>query len=296
MPCTVTSSLRALAAVLLLSSTSPLLAATAPDPDPWQGFNRRMFAFNDRVDRYFLKPVARGYRAITPQFVDDGITNFLNNLSEPTTIVNAALQGKLRQSAADTGRFVMNTTVGLAGFIDVARHVGLRRNEEDFGQTFAKWGLPAGPYVVLPFLPGMTLRDGAGMGSEAVLVIVPRNRALEIGWEEELALTALKVVDTRADIIPMEETLPAGDRYILLRDAYFQRRAFLINDGAVTDDPFLDDDFGDDDEDAAAADAAAAEPAPATPEEDAAGDAEVVPASDAGPASAPADSAEVPMP
>lgn len=302
MPRTVTSSLRVLAAVLLLSSTSPLLAATAPDPDPWQGFNRRMFAFNDRVDRYFLKPVARGYRAITPQFVDDGITNFLNNLSEPTTIVNDVLQGKLRQSAADTGRFVMNTTVGLAGFIDVARHVGLRRNQEDFGQTFAKWGLPAGPYVVLPFLPGMTLRDGSGRGTEAVLIILPRNRALDVGWKEELALTVLGVVDTRADLIPMEETLPAGDRYILLRDAYFQRRAFLINDGAVTSDPFLDDDFGGDDEDAATEPVVepATEVATDAPAEDAiadgTGEADAAPATDAAPSSVPADSAEVPMP
>lgn len=255
-----TFSLRVLASALFLLMSSPLLATPTENPDPWEGYNRRMFAFNERVDRYFFKPVAQGYRAITPQFLDDGVTNFLNNLSEPSTVLNAALQGKFRQSLADSGRFIVNSTLGLAGFLDVAQHLGLRRNEEDFGQTFAKWGLPAGPYVVPPFMTGMTIRDGVGMGSEAMFVLHSRNRALDIGWETELGLTTLKIVDTRADVIPMEESLPAGDRYVLLRDAYFQRRAFLINDGRVESDPFLDDDFGDDD---AAQPAAPAAPADA---------------------------------
>lgn len=240
------------AAALALLLAGPVLAAEAkpdsyhdlkPNPDPWERFNRRVFAFNDKVDRHVLKPVAKGYRKITPQFLDDGITNLLNNLSEPVTIVNDALQGKLLQSVQDTGRFVVNSTVGLAGFFDVARHVNLPRHEEDFGQTFAKWGVPAGPYVVVPFFFGMTIRDGAGYGTEAVLISDLYNRALNFDWEEKAAILGLRIVDTRADLISMEDSLQVtGDRYVLLRDAWFQHRAFLINDGVVEDDPFLDDD------------------------------------------------------
>jgi len=233
-------------AALALLLGGPVLAAEAspdPNPDPWERFNRRVFAFNDRVDRYFLKPVAKGYRKITPQFLDDGITNLLSNLSEPVTIVNDALQGKLLQSAQDTGRFVVNSTVGIAGFFDVARHANLPRHEEDFGQTFAKWGVPSGPYVVVPFFFGMTIRDGAGYGTEALFLSELYENALNFGWEESAAVLALRIVDTRADLISMEDSLQVtGDRYVLLRDAYFQHRAFLINDGVVEDDPFLDDD------------------------------------------------------
>lgn len=238
-----------LALAVLLSAPVPV-ALAADDRDPLESWNRGVFAFNDRVDRYFLKPLAKGYRAITPQAVDDGVTNFMSNLGEPSTALNAALQGKFKQSLADTGRFIFNTTFGLAGIFDVASSMELPRHEEDFGQTFAKWGAPAGPYVVVPFMTGMTLRDGAGMGTNAVFVLKWRNEPLDIGWETELGILALSIVDARADIIPMEESMTAGDRYRLLRDAYFQRREFLINDGAVTSDPFLDDDFDDDGDEA----------------------------------------------
>lgn len=230
------------AALALLFSGTVAAAESAPNPDPWERFNRRVFAFNDKVDRYFLKPVAKGYRKLTPQFLDDGITNILNNLNEPVTILNDALQGKLLQSVQDTGRFVVNSTVGLAGFFDVARHAKLPRHEEDFGQTFAKWGVPAGPYVVVPFMFGMTIRDGAGYGTEALFLSELYENTLNFGWEESTTVLAVRIVDTRADIIPMEDSLEIGDRYALLRDAWFQRRAFLINDGVVEEDPFLDDD------------------------------------------------------
>lgn len=231
------------AAALLLLCAGPVLAEESVNPDPWERFNRKVFAFNDKVDRYFLKPVAKGYRKITPAFVDDGITNFLNNLGEPVTIVNDLLQGKLKQSAQDTGRFVVNSTVGVVGLFDVARRISLPRNDEDFGQTFAKWGLPAGPYVVVPFMFGMTVRDGAGFGTGGYMMTELLEDGLNLGWREELGLLALDLVDTRADLIPMEDSLEMqGDRYRLIRDAYLQRRQFLINDGAVEEDPFLDDD------------------------------------------------------
>lgn len=237
-------------ALLFAGFAGPAFAAgSTPNPDPWEGFNRRVFAFNDKVDRYFLKPVAKGYRKITPQFLDDGITNMLGNLRGPVVIVNDVLQGKLLQSAQDTGRLLVNTTVGIVGFFDVARHMNMPRHEEDFGQTFAKWGLPAGPYVVVPFMFGVTIRDGVGIGTGAVMIGEVLERQLEFGWEENAVILGLDIVDIRADVIPMEESLEVqGDRYTLVRDAYFQRRAFVINDGVIEEDPFLDDDQSMDDE------------------------------------------------
>lgn len=230
-------------ALLFAGLAGPAFAAgSTPNPDPWEGFNRRVFAFNDKVDRYFLKPVAKGYRKITPQFLDDGITNMLGNLRGPIVIVNDVLQGKLVQSAQDTGRLLVNTTVGIVGFFDVARHMKMPRHEEDFGQTFAKWGLPAGPYVVVPFMFGVTIRDGVGIGAGALMIGEVLENQLEFGWEENAVILGLDIIDIRADVIPMEESLEVqGDRYTLVRDAYFQRRAFVTNDGVIEEDPFLDD-------------------------------------------------------
>lgn len=236
-------------ALLFAGFAEPAFAAGSIPADPWEGFNRRVFAFNDKVDRYFLKPVAKGYRKITPQFLDDGITNMLGNLRGPIVIVNDVLQGKLVQSAQDTGRLLVNSTVGIAGFFDVARHMKMPRHEEDFGQTFARWGVPAGPYVVVPFMFGVTIRDGAGIGAGALMIGEVLENQLEFGWEENAVVLGLDIVDARADVIPMEESLEVqGDRYILIRDAYFQRRAFLVNDGVIEEDPFLDDDASMDEE------------------------------------------------
>ncbi|MDO8267689.1 MAG: MlaA family lipoprotein [Moraxellaceae bacterium] len=236
-------------ALLFAGLAEPAFAAGSIPADPWEGFNRRVFAFNDKVDRYFLKPVAKGYRKITPQFLDDGITNMLGNLRGPIVIVNDVLQGKLVQSAQDTGRLLVNSTVGIAGFFDVARHMKMPRHEEDFGQTFARWGVPAGPYVVVPFMFGVTIRDGAGIGAGALMIGEVLENQLEFGWEENAVVLGLDIVDARADVIPMEESLEVqGDRYILIRDAYFQRRAFLVNDGVIEEDPFLDDDASMDEE------------------------------------------------
>lgn len=256
-------------ALLFAGLAGPAFAAgSTPDPDPWEGFNRRVFAFNDKVDRYFLKPVAKGYRKITPQFLDDGITNMLGNLRGPIVIVNDVLQGKLVQSAQDTGRLLVNTTVGIVGFFDVARHMKMPRHEEDFGQTFAKWGLPAGPYVVVPFMFGVTIRDGVGIGAGALMVGEILENQLEFGWEENAVILGLDIIDIRADVIPMEESLEVqGDRYTLVRDAYFQRRAFVTNDGVIEEDPFLDESFDDEpgSEDPANGAPVPEEPAPDSP-------------------------------
>src|SRR5690606_27030507 len=134
----------------------------ADDHDPWEGFNRAMFAFNDTTDRYLLKPVTLGYRKVTPQPVRQGVNNVFSNALELRNVFNGLLQGKPGQAGKDTGRFLINTTLGVAGLFDVAQHMGLERGDgEDFGQTLGVWGVGDGPYLVLPLLGPRTLRDTA---------------------------------------------------------------------------------------------------------------------------------------
>jgi phospholipid-binding lipoprotein MlaA len=212
--------------------------AAAGVSDPLQGFNRAMQAFNDTADRWLLKPAAKGYRAVVPELVRRGISNFYDNLTYPIVALNQFLQGKPGLGVSDTGRFVVNSTLGIFGFFDPASDAGLRAHEEDFGQTFAKWGIGAGPYLVLPLLGPSTVRDGTGSLVNAYL-----NPTRYITDEERVryALLALYVVESRASLLDAEQLI-SGDRYIFMRDAYLQRREYLIKDGQVQDD-FLDEDW-----------------------------------------------------
>ena len=200
--------------------------------DPWEGFNRAMFRFNDTADRWFLKPAATSYRQITPIFMQTGVTNFFSNLHEINNIFNSVLQWKWGQVGNDSGRFLVNSTVGLAGLFDVARHMGLEPSDgEDFGQTLAVWGVPSGPYVVLPLMGPSSVRD-----APASVVEWYTNPITYINdGNTEAALKFLDLVQTRASFLKAEALLQ-GDRYVLMRDAYLQRREFLINDGATEDD------------------------------------------------------------
>ncbi|HEY8570801.1 MlaA family lipoprotein [Microbulbifer sp.] len=202
------------------------------DRDPWEGFNRAMFRFNDTADRWFLKPAATSYRQITPIFMQTGVSNFFSNLSEINNVLNDVLQWKWGQAGNDTGRFLVNSTVGLVGLFDVAQHMGLEPSDgEDFGQTLAVWGVPSGPYVVLPMLGPSTVRDFPGEVVEWYtnpLSYVDENSV-------EYTLKMVDVVQIRASLLQAESLLQ-GDRYVLLRDAYLQRREFLINDGEQEDD------------------------------------------------------------
>lgn len=219
------------------------LAQDANGQDPWEGFNRAVYSFNDKADRYFMKPVAKGYRAITPDPVETGLGNVFANLAELRNVLNDALQWKWKQAGNDAGRFLINSTVGLVGLFDVAKLAGLEKSEgEDFGQTLAVWGVGQGPYIVLPFLGPSSLRDTAGlpadMWSDPVAHIddVPtRNTTRFVG-----------LVVQRASLLQAEELI-SGDRYTFLRDAYLQRRDYLINDGVVEDDfgGDMDDEYGD---------------------------------------------------
>ena len=202
------------------------------DRDPWEGFNRAMFRFNDTADRWILKPTATSYRQITPIFMQTGFSNFFSNLHEINNILNSVLQWKWGQAGNDSGRFLVNSTVGLGGLFDVARHMGLDPSDgEDFGQTLAVWGVPSGPYVVLPLMGPSSVRD-----APASVVEWYTNPLTYINdGNVEGTLKFLDLVQTRASLLQAEALLQ-GDRYVLMRDAYLQRREYLINDGATEDD------------------------------------------------------------
>ncbi|MBZ9560406.1 MULTISPECIES: VacJ family lipoprotein [unclassified Modicisalibacter] len=229
--------LAAVAGVTLAGCASQGTAPANPQ-DPWEGFNRKVFAFNDTLDRYAIKPVAQGYDFVTPQPVQDGVTNFFSNLGELRTILNSGLQWKWGNAGVATGRFLMNTTLGLGGFLDPATGVGLTEHEEDFGQTLAVWGVAEGPYVVLPVLGGRTLRHAGGLPADWY--------ADPVSHVEEdstrYGIRALDVVNYRASVLDQEKLIQ-GDRYSFLRDTYLQRRRFEINDGKTGEDPFANDDF-----------------------------------------------------
>lgn len=200
--------------------------------DPYEGFNRAIFGFNNGLDRYILKPVAKGYRFIAPGFVEKGVSNFFSNLTEIRNLLNAGLQGKGVKSLHYTGRFLVNSTVGLFGLFDVASSMGLEKLDgEDFGQTLASWGVGSGPYLVLPILGPSSFRDGVGIPAD--MYADPINYVEDD--DTRTGLTVGKVINTRAGLLDAEELI-TGDKYIFIRDAWIQRREFLINDGEVEDD------------------------------------------------------------
>lgn len=220
------------------AGSSAYSAEQAHPEDPWEGFNRRVFAFNEVVDRYALKPVATGYRTVTPEPVQTGVSNFFSNLGEVRTALNSLLQGKPANAGLATSRFLINSTVGVGGLLDYATHMQILAEEEDFGQTLAVWGWQDSRYLMLPLLGPSTLRDTTGLPADRASYPTTyiEDDATRVG------LTALNIVDIRAGLLD-REALISGDRYRFIRDAYLQRRQFLINDGVLGDDPFAMDDF-----------------------------------------------------
>ena len=199
--------------------------------DPWQGYNRGMFAFNMKADKYLLKPIAKAYVRLTPGFFRSGVDNALSNVMEVPSAFNGLLQGNISSAAHDTGRLLVNTTLGIAGLFDVAQHMGLKdSNNEDFGQTLAVWGVKPGPYVVLPFLGPSTLRDTTALpvdwytDPKTYIDHVPTSNTVR----------AVSVINTRANFLPLEKSI-TGDKYTFIRDVYLQHREFLIKNGVVED-------------------------------------------------------------
>ena len=223
--------LRAAAAVLIAILAAGCAATpgrTLPD-DRWEGLNRKVYKFNDTVDRAALKPVAKGYRKITPHWMRIGIGNFLGNLEYPATMVNQFLQGKPKLGLRDTGRFLLNSTLGVAGLFDVATAVGLEANDEDLGQTLAVWGVGSGPFVNLPFFGPSTLRDAP---TRMVDFFFDPFTYVDMPWEAVWGERVLDAVHSRAELLPLDATLQRTyDPYAFIRDSWVQQREFAIFDG-----------------------------------------------------------------
>lgn len=204
--------------------------ATSGNPkDPIEGFNRAMFAFNEGLDTAIIKPVATGYDAVLPSPVKTGVTNFFGNIEDVFIGVNNLLQGKVPEAASDFGRVLINTTVGLLGLIDWASDAGLEKHDEDFGQTFGRWGVGNGAYVVIPVFGPRTARDTVGL----VLDVAADPVAQHKPRRTRDAAVVLRLVNDRANLLAADKVVEeaALDKYSYIRDAYLQRRRNLIHDG-----------------------------------------------------------------
>lgn len=217
-----------------MQEPAPEGAAEVRASDPYESWNRKVFRFNETLDRWVLKPVAQTYRTVTPNVIDRGITNFFNNLQEIRNLANSLLQLKGESAVVAAGRFTYNTVFGLAGFFDVATAFELPERPEDFGQTLGYWGAGSGPYLMLPLLGPSSPRHFGGMVTD--IVVLPS------AWDAvesptDLYARGVQLVDKRADLIPAESFI-SGDSYIFVRNAFLQRREFLIKDGKMVEDPF----------------------------------------------------------
>ncbi len=211
-----------------------LVAGCAPGPDPrdpYENMNRKVYSFNEGVDKAVLKPVAKGYVAVVPSIARRGVSNFFNNLGVIVTTVNDALQLKGTKVPVDFARFTTNLVFGLGGLIDVASELKIENRNEDFGQTMGYWGLQSGPYLVLPFFGPSSVRDGSGLVVD--FVVSPFVYVTEDEPAVRWGLFALDIIDTRANLLQAESFLDqaALDRYSFLRDSHIQRREYLVHDG-----------------------------------------------------------------
>ena len=229
-------------AVMMLSGCAST-QYVANERDPWQGFNRTMYGFNDGLDRALLKPAAKGYKAIAPDFVETGVRNFFDNLDDISVAVNNLLQGKVSNSFSDIGRLAINSTIGVLGLFDVASSMGLTKHDEDFGQTLGVWGMDSGPYIMWPIFGPSTLRDSPSLVVDRVL-LNPLTY-VEIKTGERIAVVALDVVSVRAELLSLEETVDeiSTDKYTFIREAYLDRRDFLVHDGSPAGETDLYDEL-----------------------------------------------------
>jgi len=216
---------------------------SANKDDPWEGWNRGVYKFNKAADDYVAKPITLGYQAVTPDLVEQGVSNFFANLEDVPNMFNNLLQGKVGDSFSDLGRLLINSTVGIAGFWDPASEMGLEKHDEDFGQTLGAWGVSSGPYLMLPLLGPSTLRDTAAY---------PVNRETDLvnHINHDLTryeVTILQLIDRRAELIPLEEQLEdVIDEYAFIRDVYLQNRRYKVLDGEI---PFDEECEEEDEED-----------------------------------------------
>jgi phospholipid-binding lipoprotein MlaA len=225
------TTLRVTAASFLLLTLFGCAAPPAKkDPrDPWERMNRTTYKFNDKVDKAVLRPLARGYQKVTPGFFRTGVSNFFDNLEYPLVIVNDLLQAKFTTAGKDTGRLLMNSTLGIGGLLDPASSAGLQKNTNDLGLTLAQWGAGKGPYVVIPFLGPSDVRDG--------LARIPTSYGSPMnfigdGWKTHYSLWAVSLLDARYRLLSLDATLDSAyDPYLFMKNAYLQRRDFLSSGG-----------------------------------------------------------------
>ena len=225
--------------ILIIILSLSFFSFIKSEVDPFQNLNEKTHNLNQSLDKSIATPIAKVYRKLTPDFVELGITNFTDNIEDVNIALNNLLQAKIKDGLSDILRFTINSTIGLAGFFDIASSMGFQKHSEDFGQTLAVWGVSDGPYIVLPVLGPSSLRDALSRIPEAFmtpLLLIDHHRT---GYE----LTAIDLLDKRARYLGLE-SIVVGDEYLFYRDAYFQSREFDINDGLIEDD-FDDFDFED---------------------------------------------------
>jgi phospholipid-binding lipoprotein MlaA len=238
-----TTALRTVACCLSLLLAGCATTGERNASDPFEPANRQVYAFNQGVDRATLKPVAKAYEAHTPQWIRTSVGNFFANLDTPVTMVNQLLQGKLKAAGQDALRFTLNTTLGLGGLFDPASDASLPRHDEDFGQTLGRWGVPPGPYLMLPLLGPSHLRD---LPSQVFNRFLEPFYWYDYGNERWISL-AVSLVDLRARLLPLDATLQRTyDPYAFVRDAYSQRRLFQVYDGDVPEELLQEEDAFDD--------------------------------------------------
>jgi phospholipid-binding lipoprotein MlaA len=212
------------------------LPSSKPDPrDPWERFNRASFKVNDALDRAVLRPTARAYVKVMPRVVRTGVSNVFSNLETVTTLVNDALQGKMRAVGQDSARLLLNSTLGLGGLFDPASAAGIEKNDEDFGQTLGAWGVQSGPYLMIPLLGPSTVRDAIGRVPDQ---FTDPSHYLEDD-STRYTITAVEVIDLRAGLLDLDDDLAQSfDRYAFVRNAWMQRREYKVKDGNVEDPAF----------------------------------------------------------
>jgi phospholipid-binding lipoprotein MlaA len=218
-------------AVLATIALTGCASTNGPKADPFEGMNRVTFKMNDAVDSAVLVPVAKAYKTVTPQFVRTGVNNVFSNVGDLPVALNNFLQGKVENGFTDIGRLLINSTFGILGLFDLATPMGLEKHNEDFGQTLGTWGVPSGPYLVIPFLGPSTLRDAAARpvdsfaGYSRYVKHVPTRNVASV----------VEIVDLRASFLSAGDTLDeaALDKYQFLRDAFLQRRLSQVYDGKV---------------------------------------------------------------
>lgn len=222
--------------------------------DPLESFNRASFKFNEVLDKYTTKPLAQAYDYIVPHPIDYGIDNVISNIGDVNTVANGVLQLNLKQASSDFGRLLINSTLGLAGIFDVAKYMGMPKHQEDFGQTLAVWGVPEGPYIMVPILGARTLRSLAGQPFDSAVTGATLGTMGVTEPEYTVAYEAIKFINKRKKLLALEEQLRSSgvDPYIGVRENYLEKRALLISNGKpqtkasdYNDTSFMDDEDDD---------------------------------------------------